>query len=55
MGQKEHNVHRAAVREGLSFDVELSFKDLPMCTDENSGRVEIQSWPFLLPHDLVPR
>ena len=52
IGQTEVLVHRAAMREGLSFEVEISYKELPLCVDENSSKVEILSWPFLLPADL---
>ena len=52
IGKKELSVHRAAMREGLTLDVELAYKELPLCTDQNSGQVEILSWPFLLPADL---
>ena len=35
------------------MDVDLSYFELPLCTDTDSGKVELIPWPFLLPSVLV--
>ena len=52
-GQPESRVHRAAHRSGLSMGLQLSYFEIPLCTDQDEGTVELLSWPFLLPSTLV--
>ena len=52
-GQAEHRVHKAAQKRGLNMDVELSYFELPLCTDTDEGKMELVPWPFLLPSVLV--
>jgi hypothetical protein len=35
------------------MDVELSYFEIPLCTDPDEGKVELVPWPFLLPSVLV--
>ena len=35
--------------------VELSYFELPVCTDRDAGTVELVPWPFLLPSTLVAK
>ena len=52
MGQSEAGVHAAATRMGLNMEASVTYLDLPMCTNESDGTIEMVPWPFLLPMTL---
>lgn len=35
------------------MDIQISYFELPICTDLDAGKVELVPWPFLLPSTLV--
>lgn len=51
----ENRVHKAARRHELTMDAEISYFEIPLCTDRETGKIEMVPWPFLLPSDLAPR
>lgn len=55
VGEPELPVHLAARKHGLTLHVELSYFELPLCTDRDTGKVEMISWPFILPSSMVAR
>jgi hypothetical protein len=52
-GQAERRVHKAAAKHNLNLDVEITYFQIPVCTDQSTGQVEFVPWPFLLPSDLA--
>lgn len=54
---EEGGVHAAALKHGLTLAADVTFFQLPVCadhTEDGSPVLEIQSWPILQPHLLVP-
>ena len=47
----EARVHSKARRNGLSWDCDVKWLDIPTCT--NDGELEVCPWPILLPRDLM--
>ena len=54
-GQAERRVHKSAQRCGLNLDIDITYHEIPMCTDKDTQTVEMVAWPFLLPNDLATR
>lgn len=53
----EDRVHRKATSSGLSLGAPVDYVDLPMVMGYGEGgspRVEVTSWPFILPGSMVP-
>lgn len=55
--REEGRVHAAALKHGLALAADIHFMQIPVCgghADDGSPILELQSWPFLQPHVLVP-
>ena len=50
-GLDEKNVHNAACKAGLAFNVELEYVQVPVANADGSW--EVMQWPILLPHKIV--
>ena len=46
-------MHHSLQRAGLEFEDVVTWEQVPM--KQEDGTVQLQSWPVILPHALVPR
>ena len=53
--QRERGLHQRATKMGVSLPCKITHRIIPVRKSLDENIVEFQSWPFLMPHDFVPK